>query len=375
MLRSEGIAWRTSQPRLHAFIGKISTRSATTNDRVLVLDQIGATIRQWRDTKDGDTEWSRRRSEYFEKTCLGRPDLRNQKQQHPDLCWQEFQRTVFVPEAVILSDPLREFFRSFDRMVTRRTGHLIGGGQLTFQPSELRPARLCPAGEIIINAWGPPEFLSCNDPTPQFPLPPKNIGRDYRPHEVYFAFAILHDADGGFEPFVTDDHPFRAEIPWWMTLELTRREASDAWVASLEPLFERLLTTFGSGRSVTNALEAAEDMAEASESSLPQLEVGSTRQGPPSSADAEIKTPIVNGKPERQVAEAPAGVPAEFRTQAMSKKKAATYLRQGNSDSAVEWLTQCIVDGTISCESLSRQSHVFDVRQFPAAVQGQIRPQ
>ncbi len=67
-------------------------------------------------------------------------------------------------------------------------------------------------------------------------------------------------------------------------------------------------------------------------------------------------------------------IPSEFRTRAMSKAKAAAYLRGGNVDSGVEWLNNCIADGTIYCETLSRQSHVFDVRQFPAKVQSQIRP-
>jgi hypothetical protein len=64
----------------------------------------------------------------------------------------------------------------------------------------------------------------------------------------------------------------------------------------------------------------------------------------------------------------------EFRTRAMTKRKAAGYLRGGNSDSAVEWLNNCIGDGTISCETLSRQSHVFDWRQFPESVRKYILP-
>ena len=69
-----------------------------------------------------------------------------------------------------------------------------------------------------------------------------------------------------------------------------------------------------------------------------------------------------------------ATIPPEFRTCAMTKRKAASYLRKGNADSAVEWLNQCIKDGTISCETLSRQSHVFDVRQFPDNVREHLLP-
>lgn len=73
-------------------------------------------------------------------------------------------------------------------------------------------------------------------------------------------------------------------------------------------------------------------------------------------------------------ANAPHSIPPAFRTKAMSKSRAARYLRDGNVDSAVDWLNACIADGTIACETLSRQSHVFDVRQFPDEVQQSIVP-
>jgi hypothetical protein len=67
-------------------------------------------------------------------------------------------------------------------------------------------------------------------------------------------------------------------------------------------------------------------------------------------------------------------IPPAHRTRAMTKQRAARYLRGGNADSAVEWLNKCIIDGTITCETLSRQSHVFDVRQFPESVRDSILP-
>ncbi len=78
----------------------------------------------------------------------------------------------------------------------------------------------------------------------------------------------------------------------------------------------------------------------------------------------------VNGSGERGASP----IPAEHRTRAMSKCKAAKYLGRPNPDSGVKWLNKCIEDGTISCETLSAQSHVFDRRQFPDAVQGSIVP-
>jgi hypothetical protein len=47
---------------------------------------------------------------------------------------------------------------------------------------------------------------------------------------------------------------------------------------------------------------------------------------------------------------------------------------KGNSKDAAEWLRACIKDGSIPCESLTRQSHVFRRTDFPAAVWPQITP-
>ena len=66
-------------------------------------------------------------------------------------------------------------------------------------------------------------------------------------------------------------------------------------------------------------------------------------------------------------------IPAEYRTKTMSKAQAAKLLGRSNRDSGVKWLNQCIADGTITCESLSCQSHIFDCRQFPKSVHDQIQ--
>jgi hypothetical protein len=81
---------------------------------------------------------------------------------------------------------------------------------------------------------------------------------------------------------------------------------------------------------------------------------------------------LTDGKPRGKKARA--SISAQYRTRAMSKQKAAELIRGGNSDSGVEWLNKCISDGTISCETLSRQSHVFDWREFPASVKSKILP-
>jgi hypothetical protein len=67
-------------------------------------------------------------------------------------------------------------------------------------------------------------------------------------------------------------------------------------------------------------------------------------------------------------------IPAEFRSKPLSKKKAAQLLGKPNEDSGVKWLNACIKDGTIRCEDHTRQSFVFDLRQFPESVHDQMRP-
>ena len=66
-------------------------------------------------------------------------------------------------------------------------------------------------------------------------------------------------------------------------------------------------------------------------------------------------------------------IPTEHRSKPITKTRAAKLLGKPNADSGVEWLNNCIEDGTITCETLSRQSHVFDIRAFPDSVQGQLQ--
>ncbi len=68
-----------------------------------------------------------------------------------------------------------------------------------------------------------------------------------------------------------------------------------------------------------------------------------------------------------------AKIPPKFRSKPISKQKAAKLLDKPNPDSGVEWLNQCISDGIITCESHSRQAHVFDIREFPEPVHDQLQ--
>lgn len=72
-------------------------------------------------------------------------------------------------------------------------------------------------------------------------------------------------------------------------------------------------------------------------------------------------------------------IPPQFRTIAMSKYRAAGYLRGGNGKirksarkTAVQWLNRRIEDGTYACEVISRQSFVFDSRDFPQRFHDEI---
>ena len=66
-------------------------------------------------------------------------------------------------------------------------------------------------------------------------------------------------------------------------------------------------------------------------------------------------------------------IPTEFRSKPITKTLAAKLLGKPNADSGVVWLNSCIKDGTITSESVSRQSHFFDIRHFPDSVQGQLQ--
>ena len=67
-------------------------------------------------------------------------------------------------------------------------------------------------------------------------------------------------------------------------------------------------------------------------------------------------------------------IPPERRTKPMSYRKAAKYLGKGDSQDAAEWVKSCVKDGTLRCEDLSRQAHIFDGDQFPAESHQYIRP-
>jgi hypothetical protein len=67
-----------------------------------------------------------------------------------------------------------------------------------------------------------------------------------------------------------------------------------------------------------------------------------------------------------------AKVPPEERTRPLTRQEAAKYLRLGEGKVAVEVLRQMIKEGTIRCESISRERHFFSKRDFPPDVRDQL---
>ncbi|HUP78917.1 MAG TPA: hypothetical protein VM260_10205 [Pirellula sp.] len=68
-------------------------------------------------------------------------------------------------------------------------------------------------------------------------------------------------------------------------------------------------------------------------------------------------------------------IPSEHRSKPISKNKAAKLLGQnGDENRAVEWLNRCVLDGTISCMKMSRQSYCFDMREFPQDKRSKLMP-
>lgn len=70
----------------------------------------------------------------------------------------------------------------------------------------------------------------------------------------------------------------------------------------------------------------------------------------------------------------PATIPSEDRTMPMSFRRAARLMGKGDSQDAAEWLSQSVKDGSIPCESVTRQTHFFSRASFPKSAWPQVCP-
>lgn len=66
-------------------------------------------------------------------------------------------------------------------------------------------------------------------------------------------------------------------------------------------------------------------------------------------------------------------IPSEYRTRPLGKTEAAAWLGKFG-DSGRRWLNQCIRDESIVCVRMTRQSYIFDLRDFPEAAIFRIKP-
>jgi hypothetical protein len=69
-----------------------------------------------------------------------------------------------------------------------------------------------------------------------------------------------------------------------------------------------------------------------------------------------------------------ASIPAKYRTIPMSYRQAARHLGKQDSQDSAEWVSSAVAGGSICCEHITRQNHVFDIRQFPWNAWPTIRP-
>ena len=67
-------------------------------------------------------------------------------------------------------------------------------------------------------------------------------------------------------------------------------------------------------------------------------------------------------------------IPSVERTVPMSYRRAAKLMGKGDSQDAAEWLSKSVADGSIPCDHISRQTHVFSRKSFPEAAWPQITP-
>ena len=70
-----------------------------------------------------------------------------------------------------------------------------------------------------------------------------------------------------------------------------------------------------------------------------------------------------------------ARIPPDERTRPMSFRRAAKLMGKGTSRDAAEWLSASVRDGTIRCEHVSRQTHIFSKYDFPKSAWPQILPE
>lgn len=82
------------------------------------------------------------------------------------------------------------------------------------------------------------------------------------------------------------------------------------------------------------------------------------------------ETGVIDERPQRMI-------PAEHRTRPMTYREAGALARGATSKAerktAGEWIAKCVNEGTIQSEPSTGQKRIYDIRDFPAAVQDKLR--
>ena len=234
--------------------------------------------------RKGVSDWQKRKRHYFEVEAIADDELLDDASHYgeSDLHWQSYTRVVYVAELGSVPSGMSDtHFRALPYYDS---------------PGGTRPTESLPAGVIEITAWAPTEFLDCNSPNPQLPLPPENIGRAYRLGEIVTALVAIHDADGRFEPIVPKDDPIHKG---WLFdifgIGWVGSQGRDEWAPALEPLLARVeaeWTKLVEPTEERGGLGFKEDDEEAEPEALPQQSMSVDEANKEAKELANANTPV-----------------------------------------------------------------------------------
>lgn len=228
-------------PALHLLNGRLHSQFACASNRSRFMG--------WLTDYAADSEaWCEREKEreeqliaYFTEEVFkpGNERLRDETVEVEGCRWRWFESWAYWPS-------LDAHYPNGIPIYLREGTYYVPGGDLESAKRRRASCFNQRTNALSFGAWCP---LELNDPDPnirpQPPLPPTNIGRPYTLPEIAWGLAVIHDADGGYEPFVADVHELRT-LEWDVAISRVSdaccpQSAQDAWLTSLEPLFARLL--------------------------------------------------------------------------------------------------------------------------------------
>ncbi|MBA3482613.1 MAG: hypothetical protein H0T51_12435, partial [Pirellulales bacterium] len=226
-------------------------------------------MRQYKETKrvfmEREHDRLMRRMRYF-TTQVFEPSadhLRDEMSQVPGHTWEHFDSRFDLGSSAAFPDGVPAAVR--DATFTKR--------QVTMDFDWLCTEMPCfhldddeSEGYVSFSAWAPKHLGTGKIDErlkPQAPLPPKNLDRTYTTPEIAWAVSALHDADGGFEPFLSETHSLHT-TEWWVSVAALKcrhqdtfdpsHHADDKWLTTLVPLWDRLATELGNAKPSDRAI-------------------------------------------------------------------------------------------------------------------------